>query len=34
VTSIQISQLQRERDELAALVDRLRPRPVAGRPFA
>jgi cell division protein FtsB len=34
VTTIQISQLQRERDELAALVERLRPRPVAGRPFA
>jgi hypothetical protein len=35
VTNSQISQLQRERDELAALVEQLRPRPqVASRPFA
>lgn len=34
MTSAQICQLQRERDELAALVDRLRPRAVASRPFA
>lgn len=33
VTSSQISQLQRERDELAALVDRLRPCATASRPF-
>jgi chromosome segregation ATPase len=34
VTSSQISQLQRERDELAALVEQLRPRRQASRPFA
>jgi len=36
VTALQISQLQRERDELAAEVERLRlrPRPTAGLPFA
>ena len=34
VTSAQVSQLQRERDELAALVDSLRPRRTAGQPFA
>lgn len=34
MTTLQISQLQRERDELAALVDRLRPRAAASRPFA
>ncbi len=35
VTSSQISQLQRERDELAALVEQLRPRrQAASRPFA
>lgn len=34
VTTSQISQLQRERDELAALVDQLRPRRVTSRPFA
>jgi chromosome segregation ATPase len=34
VTSAQISELQRERDELAALVDSLRPRRTAGQPFA
>jgi len=34
VTNSQISQLQRERDELAALVDQLRPRRQASRPFA
>ena len=34
VTTSQISQLQRERDELAALVERLRPRQHASRPFA
>ncbi|TFG83683.1 MAG: hypothetical protein E4H19_11305 [Chromatiales bacterium] len=34
VTNIQVSQLQRERDELAELVERLRPRPAASRPFA
>ena len=34
VTSSQISQLQRERDELAALVEQLRPRRQVSRPFA
>ena len=34
VTTSQISQLQRERDELAALVEQLRPRRQASRPFA
>ena len=34
VTTSQISQLQRERDELAALVDQLRPRRPASQPFA
>lgn len=34
VTSSQISQLQRERDELAALVEQLRPRWQVSRPFA
>jgi chromosome segregation ATPase len=34
VTSAQISQLQRERDELAALVEQLRPRRQVSRPFA
>jgi len=34
VTALQIRQLQRERDELAAQVERLRPRPTAGLPFA
>jgi chromosome segregation ATPase len=34
VTALQISQLQRERDELAAQVERLRPRPTASLPFA
>jgi DNA repair exonuclease SbcCD ATPase subunit len=34
VTSAQVSQLQRERDELAAIVDGMRPRAAAGRPFA
>ncbi len=33
VTSAQIDQLQQERDELSALVEQLRPRRVAGRPF-
>ncbi len=33
VTAEQISLLQRERDELEALVEQLRPRRVAGRPF-
>lgn len=34
VTTSQISQLQRERDELAALVDQLRPQRATSRPFA
>ncbi|MEQ1802755.1 MAG: hypothetical protein ABL989_12585 [Gammaproteobacteria bacterium] len=34
VTDSQISQLQRERDELAALVEQLQPRRQASRPFA
>lgn len=34
VTTSQISQLQRERDDLAALVDQLQPRRAASRPFA
>ena len=34
VTASQITQLQRERDELAALVDQLQPRRSASRPFA
>lgn len=34
VTTSQISQLQRERDELAALVEQLRPRRQVSRPFA
>ena len=34
VTNSQISQLQRERDELAALVEQLRPRRQVSRPFA
>jgi chromosome segregation ATPase len=34
VTSSQITQLQRERDELAAIVEQLRPRRQASRPFA
>lgn len=34
VTDSQISQLQRERDELAALVEQLKPRRQASRPFA
>jgi hypothetical protein len=34
VTTSQISQLQRERDELAALVDQLRPRRPVSQPFA
>jgi chromosome segregation ATPase len=34
VTSSQISQLQRERDELAELVEQLRPRRQVSRPFA
>lgn len=34
VTNSQINQLQRERDELAALVEQLRPRQHSGRPFA
>lgn len=34
VTISQISQLQRERDELAALVDQLRPRRPTSQPFA
>lgn len=34
VTISQISRLQQERDELAALVDQLRPRRPASRPFA
>jgi len=34
VTSSQMTQLQRERDELAALVEQLRPRRQASRPFA
>lgn len=34
VTTSQISQLQQERDELAALVEQLRPRRQASRPFA
>ncbi|MEO8223687.1 MAG: hypothetical protein ABI661_02695 [Gammaproteobacteria bacterium] len=34
VTSAQVNQLQRERDELAALVEQLRPGRVASRPFA
>jgi|GEM_PF-2190691 len=34
VTTSQISQLQRERDELAALVERLRPRRPTSQPFA
>ena len=34
VTSAQISELQRERDELAALVDSLRPRAQPAKPFA
>jgi len=34
VTTSQISQLQRERDELAALVEQLQPRRQASRPFA
>lgn len=33
VTTSQISQLQRERDELAALVEQLQPRRAASRPF-
>ena len=34
VTTSQMSQLQRERDELAALVEQLRPRRQVSRPFA
>jgi hypothetical protein len=34
VTTVQIRQLQRERDEQAAMVERLRPRPAVSRPFA
>lgn len=34
VTNSQISQLQRERDELATLVEQLRPRRQVSRPFA
>jgi chromosome segregation ATPase len=34
VTASQITQLQRERDELAALVDQLQPRRATSRPFA
>jgi hypothetical protein len=34
VTTSQISQLQRERDDLAALVDQLRPQRPASQPFA
>lgn len=34
VTASQITQLQRERDELAALVDQLQPRRPVSRPFA
>ena len=34
VTTSQITQLQRERDELAALVDQLQPRRATSRPFA
>ena len=34
VTTAQISQLQRERDELAAVVDQMRPRRPTSQPFA
>jgi chromosome segregation ATPase len=34
VTSVQITQLQRERDQLAALVEQLQPRRAASRPFS
>ena len=34
LTTSQIGQLQRERDELAALVDQLRPRRAASQPFS